>query len=243
MGVLDKLGKYQRGGKEVLMMAEKTLEIGGLIIQWLGHTSIGIYGEKVIYIDPFSEVLTGTERKADLIISTHGHRDHFDVHAINTLSKEMTHVVVKSGCEKENLLSRSTKELDINETCTIDGIDIRAVHAYNIKRFRSPGVPFHPQGFGMGVLLKVGATKLYYAGDTDFISPMKGLKDEKLDVAFLPIGGTYTMDVEEATEAALAIEPRMVVPVHFNHVKGTEADPTAFKRRTEQRTKVQVIIL
>ncbi len=63
-------------------MSDKTVKVGGVIIEWLGHSSVGIYGKKVIYVDPFSEVLKGAEKKADLIISTHGHRDHFDINAI-----------------------------------------------------------------------------------------------------------------------------------------------------------------
>jgi L-ascorbate metabolism protein UlaG (beta-lactamase superfamily) len=227
----------------VLILTEKIFKIGGLTIEWFGHTSVGIYGDKVIYIDAFTQVLKGNERKADLIISTHGHGDHFDIDAINKLSKETTHVVIKTGCEKEKLLSKNIKELDVDETCILEGVDIKSVHAYNTKRFRSPGVPFHSEGFGMGVLLTVEGVKLYYAGDTDFIPTMHELKDEKIDVAFLPIGGTFTMDITDATEAVCAIEPKMVVPVHFNHVKGTEADQTEFKRMVDKRTQVKVVIL
>ena len=61
-----------------------TYTIGSLTIEWLGHSSVGVYGKKTIYIDPFGEVLKGNERKADLIISTHGHRDHYDVAAIES---------------------------------------------------------------------------------------------------------------------------------------------------------------
>ncbi len=223
-------------------MPRKTFEMKGLTVEWLGHSCVGIYGKKVIYIDPFSEVLKGDEKKADLIISTHGHGDHFDVKAINALSKEGTCVIAKSGCTTSRLSSNRIIELGINDTKTWEGIEIKTVHAYNTKRFLSPGTPFHPEGFGMGVIVTVEGSKLYYAGDTDFIEPMKELKDEKIDIAFLPIGGTFTMDVDEATEAVLAIGPRMVMPVHYNHMKGTQANPAEFKEKVEKTGKTKVVI-
>ncbi len=225
-------------------MPRKTFEMKkGLVVDWLGHSSVGIYGKKIIYIDPFSDVLKGDEKKADLIISTHGHGDHFDAKAINALSKEGTCVMVKSGCKTGRLSSNRIIELEINDAKTFGDVEIKTIHAYNTKRFMSPGTPFHPIGFGMGVILVVEGSRLYYAGDTDFIEPMNDLKDEKIDVAFLPIGGTFTMDIDEATEAVLAIEPKMVIPVHYNHIKGTEANPAEFKEKVEKTGKTKVVIL
>ena len=224
-------------------MYKKTTKLEGLIIEWFGHTTIGSYGKKIIYLDPFSEDLKGDENKADLIVSTHDHRDHFDIEAINTLSKNTTSVIIKSGCDKSELKTTLIKELDINEIYTFDDIEIKGVHAYNTKRFRSPGVPFHPEGFGMGILLTVEGVKFYYAGDTDFITPMEELRDEKIGVAFLPIGGTYTMDVDEAVEAALTINSRLIIPVHYNFIEGTEANPLEFKDKVEEKGVSKVLIL
>jgi len=78
-------------------MTKKIAQIAGLTIEWLGHSTVSISDKKLIYIDPFSEVLKGDEVKADFVISTHGHRDHFDVNAINKLSKDSTYVIIKSG--------------------------------------------------------------------------------------------------------------------------------------------------
>jgi L-ascorbate metabolism protein UlaG (beta-lactamase superfamily) len=224
-------------------MLKKKTKIDGLIIEWFGHSSIGIFGKKIIYIDPFSEVLKGDERKADLIISSHAHRDHFDINAINKLSKSSTYIIIKSGSDKSGLSSNFIVELGINESGKVMDIEIKAVDAYNTKRFRSPGIPFHPEGFGMGVLLIIEEVKFYYAGDTDFIKPMERLRDERIDIAFLPIGGIYTMDVEEAIEAGIAIQSRIVIPVHYNHLKGTEADPIEFKKKFEGKSQSEVIIL
>jgi len=224
-------------------MFPKTTKIQGLTVEWVGHSTVAIYGDNNIYIDPFSEVLESNPPNADLVISTHAHRDHFDIEAINKISKPETYVLIKSGCDTEKLHSKHILEIEIDETKFVDKIEIKAVHAYNVKRFRSPGVPFHPKGFGMGVLLKVEGLKLYYAGDTDFIEPMGSLKSEKIDIAFLPIGGTYTMDVDDAVEAVIAIQPRRVIPIHYNHIKGTDADPIAFKEEVQKESKVEVILL
>lgn len=223
-------------------MPKKTTQVEGINIEWVGHSTVGIYGKKTIYIDPFGEVLKGDEKKADLIISTHGHRDHFDVNAINSLSRKDTYLIIRPGCEKNNLTSGNIKEIAIDENYEVQGIGVKAVHAYNTKRFRSPGTPFHSEGFGMGVVVTMERVKFYYAGDTDFITPMQKLRDEKIDVAFLPIGGTYTMDIDEAVDAALTIAPKIIVPVHYNHIKGTEADPMAFKEKVEKNSKSKVIV-
>jgi len=213
-----------------------------LMIDWLGHSTVGIYGEITIYIDPYTGVLKGGERKADLIISTHNHKDHFDINAINQLSEPKTNVVVKSGCDIKDLISEYIKEIEIDQTVTVDGIEIMAVAAYNVTKFKSPGVPFHPEGFGMGIVFNVERTKIYYAGDTDCIEPMKKLKDQQIDIAFLPIGGKYCMDVEEATRAVINIEPKIAIPVHYNHIKGTEADPMIFKQESEKNGLTKVFL-
>ena len=227
-------------------MAGHETQIDGLNVQWIDHSTVKIKtagsAPKVIYIDPFGQVLKGNEEKADLIISTHEHFDHFDPQAINKLTKDDTEVVLKKGINKSALKAKSVREIDIGGSVETKGAKIKAVHAYNEHRFREPGQPFHPKGFGMGVIVEIEKI-FYYAGDTDFIGEMKALKDEKIDVAFLPIGGTYTMDVPEAVEAALAISPKIVIPTHYNFISGTDADPSDFKKRVESRSSIEVRIL
>ncbi len=95
----------------------------------------------------------------------------------------------------------------------------------------------------MGVVVTMEGLTLYYAGDTDLIEPMQKLRQRHIDVAFLPIGGTYTMDLNEAVEAAITISPEVVIPVHYNHVKGTEVDPMTFQREVESKSTTRVWIL
>jgi len=216
-------------------MAGGGTQIDGIRIKWIDHSTVQLKDSKgkVIYIDPFSEVLKGDEEKADLIVSTHPHFDHFDPGAINRLLKPETEVVAKKGCNLKELKTDRAREIEVGEELKVQGVKIKAVEAYNEHRFRSPGQPFHPKGLGMGVILEVEGKKLYYAGDTDAISEMAALKGEALDVAFLPIGGTYTMDVPEAGEAAEMIQPKIVVPTHYNFLSETRADPEELRRKLE----------
>lgn len=217
-------------------MAGGETQLNGLQIKWINHSTVMLRSPSlglVVYIDPFSKVLKGDEEKADLIVSTHPHFDHFDPEAINRLLKPDTEVVAKRGSQVEGLQTDKVHQIDIGEELTVKGVRIKAVHAYNEHRFRAPGEPFHPKGFGMGVVLELEGKKLYYAGDTDFIPEMRDLQAEGIDLAFLPIGGTYTMDAPEALQAAQAIKPRIVVPTHYNFLPETRADPEKFKRELE----------
>ena len=119
---------------------------------------------------------------------------------------------------------------------SVGDIRVEAVEAYNYKRFRSPGHPFHPKGFGVGYLVTTGEKTIYHAGDTDFIQEMRNLRNVYL--ALLPSGGTYTMDNPEAAEAALAIKPEFVIPMHR-----WNTNPNEFKKGVEAKSKLKVILL
>jgi L-ascorbate metabolism protein UlaG (beta-lactamase superfamily) len=126
--------------------------------------------------------------------------------------------------------------LDVGEEAKVDSIKVKAVDAYNIKRFRSPRNPFHPKGFGVGYLITALGKTVYHAGDTDFIPEMKQLGH--VDVALLPSGGTYTMDNAEAADAALAINPLVVIPMHRWDTK-----PDEFKKKVEASLSIRVVLL
>ena len=117
------------------------------------------------------------------------------------------------------------------------GIPISAVPAYNINKFRSPGQPFHPQAAGhVGFVFTVGGRRIYFAGDTDHIPEMK---DIKVDIALLPVSGTYVMTAVEAAEAAAIIQPQVAVPMHIGRSIGSMADAETFK----QQAPVPVVVL
>ncbi len=216
--------------------------IGDVQVYWINHASIKLDGSKRVYIDPYSETLVKNYDKADIVISTHPHFDHFDPEAIKQLADKDTVLVAKNGCDI-GIFDFEARLIDPGEHEKVGDVDIKAIHAYNDKRFRNPGEPFHPRGEGMGVIVEMDGLKFYHASDTDLIDEMKGLKEKEIDVAFLPIGGTYTMDLEEAVEAVKTIKPDKVIPIHYNMIDGTEANPNQFKRRVESETDTDVIVL
>jgi len=216
--------------------------IGDVQVYWINHASVKLEGSKRIYIDPFSDTFTKNYGDADIIVATHPHFDHFDPEAINQISRENSVLVTKKGCDIGQF-DFEVRIIDIGEKHFVKGVSIKSVHAYNDKRFRNPGEPFHPRGEGMGVIIEMDGTKIYHAGDTDMIGEMKSLEKEEIDVALLPIGGTYTMDVKEAVEAVKTIKPDTVIPIHYNMIGNTEADPKEFKRKVESSTDAKVIIL
>jgi len=193
-------------------------------IKLLGHASFQIMAERaVIYVDlrKYGGVIE-TSEKADLILVTHSHADHFSSEKIAKVSKEDTVVIAPKKCVSK--IGREVKTLQPGEEMIVDGIRVRAVEAYNYKRFRSSGKPWHPKGYGVGYLISIEDKTIYHSGDTDFVPEMRQLGH--VDVALLPTGDKYTMDNVEAAEATLAINPKVVVPMHC-----WDTNPEEFKRR------------
>ncbi|MEM4524583.1 MAG: MBL fold metallo-hydrolase, partial [Archaeoglobaceae archaeon] len=185
-----------------------------LEITYLKHAGFKIKGSKVLYIDPY-EVPEGLE-KADLILVTHDHFDHLDIKSIKRLSKSDTVVVTPKGCIVEGFESCSLAE---GEERVVSGVKIKTFPAYNVDK------PFHKKG-GVGYIVEMDGVKIYHAGDTDRIPEMKGLE---VDIALLPIGGTYTMNVKEAVEAAWDIKAKVYIPMHYGAIPRTEANPEEFR--------------
>jgi L-ascorbate metabolism protein UlaG (beta-lactamase superfamily) len=201
-------------------------------LKWLGHACFKIkMNGKIGYIDLYQ---AERHEKADLILVTHSHFDHLDVSKINKLRKSDTVVIAPADCVVK--IGGNVKTLKAGQELSVFDVAVRAVEAYNVKRFRSPGNPFHPKGFGVGYVLKVSGKTVYHAGDTDFIPEMKQLGH--LDVALIPSGGTYTMDNADAAEAVLAINPVVVIPMHR-----WDTDPEEFKNAVESKSKIRVVVL
>ncbi|TRO56289.1 MBL fold metallo-hydrolase, partial [Candidatus Bathyarchaeota archaeon] len=133
-------------------------------------------------------------------------------------------------------LGTEVLSLKPGEAVNIDGVLIEAVEAYNFKRFRSPGTPFHPRGIGVGYLVTAEDKTIYHVGDSDFIDEMKELKD--IDVMLVPSGGTYTMDCPEAAEATIAVHPKKAAPMHI-----WDTDPAEYKKLVEKGCDTEVIIM
>jgi L-ascorbate metabolism protein UlaG (beta-lactamase superfamily) len=203
-----------------------------LEVKWLGHASWKIKtGDKVIYIDPYEG---SYDEKADLILSTHHHDDHCKPEKVMQARGDKTIIVAPPECGKK--LGVPVKSLKPGEKATFGNVTVEAVEAYNYKRFRSPGNPFHSKGIGVGYLIKAEGKTVYHAGDTDFIDEMKKLKN--VDLLLIPSGGTYTMDAPEAAEATLAIKPKQAVPMHI-----WDTDPNEYKKRVEAGGVTKVTVM
>ncbi len=202
-------------------------------VRWLGHAAFQIKGkEKTVFID-LGEGAKPSD-KADLVLVTHSHWDHFDPKVIERVRKEGTVIIAPRDCISK--LGAGARAVEPGDMLKVGDLEVRAVHAYNVKRFRSPGVPFHPKGFGVGYVLSIDGKNIYHAGDTDLIPEMKELKG--VDVAILPTGDTYTMNNQEAADAAIIINPKIAIPMHR-----WSTDPGEFQRIVESRSGVKVKIL
>ena len=215
----------------------------GITIRCLAHASFQIKtADQNIYIDPSTKhtgLKKGDFEPADLILVTHGHEDHFDKKLIKDIRKLGSPVIAPLYLKKEikGGIVWDLSPGQFMKMLTSDGT-IWATEAYNVKRFRPNGEPFHPKGSGVGFLIKIGEKRIYHAGDTDLIPEMEKLAEAEVDVALLPSGDTYTMDINEAAEAALIIKPKIAIPMHL---KG--ADPAAFKEKVEFQSDIKVVIL
>jgi L-ascorbate metabolism protein UlaG (beta-lactamase superfamily) len=139
------------------------------------------------------------------------------VHGPNTV------VIADAGAAKR---LRGARAVRPGDHLTVDDVEVEAVRAYNIDKFRSPGVPFHPRDAEhVGYVVTVDGVRVYFAGDTDHVPEMA---DIACDVALLPVSGTYVMTVEEALAAARTINPQIVVPMHFGSGIGTANDGLRF---------------
>ncbi|MBW6451698.1 MAG: MBL fold metallo-hydrolase [DPANN group archaeon] len=187
-------------------------------IEWLGHATFKINTERglVIYTDPFN-IKNGEQ--ADIILITHDHYDHAERESMNVIVKEGTTIIGPTPCLKSGY---SVKPISNGEEKKIENIKITSIPAYNISK------SYHPkENEWVGFIIDINGTKIYQAGDTDRIPEMQNIGN--IDIAILPIGGTFTMDEVEASKAVSDICPKIVIPMHYGTVEGTKGDPEKFK--------------
>ncbi|MFQ6069879.1 MAG: MBL fold metallo-hydrolase [Candidatus Aminicenantales bacterium] len=207
---------------------EEKIEKTFKAIKWYGHASFGIETEKIIYFDPWK--MPDTSPKADVILVTHSHFDHLSVRDIDYLSKKGTTIVCTEDCEGQ--LKGDVRAIRPGEEIDIQGIKIKAVPAYN------PNKTFHPRNKGwVGYIIDVNGISIYHAGDTDYVSEMK--EAGKINIALFPVGGTYTMNAEEAARAANTIKPDISIPMHYgSEVIGTEKDALKFSSLCDGEVRI-----
>ncbi len=186
---------------------------GDLRITFIGHGSLLFEsGGRTLYVDPDGRLADfAAMPRADLILVSHQHGDHFDPKAIAALRHDATEIFVSASCLPRPAGSGVLNNGDRRES---SGIVIEAVPAYNLVHKRPDGRPFHPAGEGNGYVLTFPGLRVYVAGDTENIPEMKELKN--IDVAFLPMNVPYTMTPEMTALAAKVLRPRILYPYHFS---------------------------
>ena len=200
----------------------------GTTLQWRGHASFKIcHEDTVIYIDPWK--LKDSPHDASLVLVSHSHYDHYSPSDIARISGAETKLIASADV----VTKEKNGEMILNGlTVDLGSVRVSGVAAYN------PGKQFHPKvNNWIGFVIEVGSKRIYYAGDTDLTDEMKSLKE--IDVALLPVGGTYTMDATEAAEATKYIKPKRAIPYHWGDIVGGRADAEAFAEAAE--CKVQVL--
>ena len=185
------------------------------------QSSIKLNLSKIIYFDPFK--IEDNYNDADIIFITHNHYDHMDKESIKKVKNDNTVIVAPKSMEdvireiefKEYIFLNPFDKIDIED------ITIETIPAYNI------GKPFHPrENNWLGYIVKVDDITYYVAGDTDAV---KEIEDVKCDIAFIPIGGHFTMDVNEATELIKKMDTKVVIPIHYGSIIGNTTDGKTLK--------------
>jgi len=217
----------------------KEFRIEGVSIKWLGHSSFEIDYTKKIYIDPFQ--LKNQKNDADIILISHEHPDHFSPEDIRKVVNENSLIILTPDCLSK--LSRFVKEGKVvtirpgNKIKVGEKIMVEAVHAYNINKFKAPGLPYHPkQNEWVGYLMTFDNVKIYFAGNTDFVPELRNIKS---DVAIVSVSGISTTTAEEAAEFVNSTKPRYAIPMHYGTTIGTIEDAERFRKLS----RAEVIIL
>lgn len=196
-------------------------------VKVLTHSSIQISGEKILYFDPFN--VYADIHDADIILITHEHYDHYspeDIkkvkadHTILICPESMRETLKKSPC---GIDQDHTKYIQPGEDISVDHIEIHAVPAYNV------GKNFHMEAFHwVGYLVRMAGKSYYIAGDTDINKDVLKVHDLYPDVALVPCGGTFTMDVAEAAHLIREISPKLAIPTHYGSIVGNKSDGDDF---------------
>ena len=181
------------------------------------RSSIRIMGSKTIYFDPLE--IQGNPQDADIIFVTHVHYDHFSPEDIKKVMKDDTKMIVPISMletiGEKGLPTDKLYGVQPGQTGECEGVKYQAIPAYNI------GKAFHPKETNwVGYLVELDGTTYYAMGDTD-VTPEAEAVD--VDVIFVPVGGKYTMDADEAAEFINQKPRGLVVPIHY-------ADPEACNR-------------
>lgn len=211
-------------------------------IKWFGHASFQFTdrnGNKIYYVDPFD--LKGSKYEpADLIFITHAHPDHCSFEDVKKILKDDSILIAPPDCLNLIDVPNKKQSVEPNKEYEVKGFKFSTIPAYNDR----PGQQIsHPkENNWVGYIFELNGKKIYHAGDTDFTEEMKNLKDLNLDIAMLPMGGKFTMDVDQMIEAANVISAKITVPMHYRRLLG-DSYKAAEEKLKKGVTNSKVVIL
>jgi L-ascorbate metabolism protein UlaG (beta-lactamase superfamily) len=198
-------------------------------IFWLGHDGFMIKADdKIVIIDPYQIAIV---EPADILLITHAHYDHCSPEDVEKLQNDSTVIVTEP--ESADQLSGEIRIMKPGDAIDVNGTKIEAVAAYNTNK------KFHPKEKNwLGFIITLGGNRIYHAGDTDLIEEMADLN---VDIALLPVSGTYVMTAAEAIEAAKLIKPKIAIPMHYDSLVGSEVDAKVFAKGLKGICEVKLI--
>ena len=209
----------------------------GIKVHWLGHDGFVLQGSRTLILDPFK---AKGMYKAEVLLISHEHHDHLSPEDIGRFSDTNTVIVAPRICESS--LGQFAQEkvfVEPGSKVDVKGVKVEAVPAYNLNKYRSPGVVFHPRADGkVGYVVTLDGVRFYHAGDSDATPEMKALD---VDVAFLPVSGTYVMTAEEAADAAKAMKVKVAIPMHYASIVGSRGDAEKFKKLVGGERNVEIL--
>ena len=198
------------------------------------NNSIQIIGSKKIYIDPYE--IEENLHDADYIFCTHSHYDHFSENDLRKIIKEDTKIITVKSSEQDakQLVNRENVLIvEPGKNYKIDDIEFSTTYAYNVEK------QFHPkQNNWVGFIINLDEIKYFIAGDTDNIDELHGIE---ADYAFLPVGGTYTMDYKEAAELANNLNVKAIIPTHYGSVAGSKEEGKKFKELVKNKEVIEIL--
>ncbi len=208
-------------------------------IELLAHSAVRIKTNKgkIIYFDPF-KLNDDYKNDADIIFISHPHYDHFSPEDILKIKKNTTIIVVTKDLIQNALELEFDEEKIVpvipNEKYEIEDISFETVPAYNLNK------KFHPKDNNwVGYICNIDGKSIYFAGDTDNTEDNRKIK---CDIAFVPVGGTYTMTAFEAAELIKEIKPKLAIPMHYKTIIGSVQDAIEFKKILDNIVDVRIIM-
>lgn len=195
------------------------------------HSSIKIDN---IYVDPFN--IEDNIHDAKYIFITHSHYDHYSIKDIDKVINNDTIVVCTRDVEEEfkKIYPNVVIVVEPNKTYSNNDLRFTTFAAYNINK------KFHPiENNWVGYVIEINNIKYAILGDSDLTQEVKNIK---CDVLFVPIGGTYTMDAQEAAKLVNVINPKLVIPVHYNGIVGSKKDEEIFLKCINNKIKYKLYV-